>query len=303
VQLPYTLQMVAFSEEEGVRFKSTFLGSRALAGQFDPAMLDSVDADGVTLREAIRGAGLDPAAIASAAIPTRDLLGFVEVHIEQGPVLLNESAPLGVVTSIAGSIRCLVSIAGLAGHAGTVPMHLRRDAAAAAAELVLAVEKCCSGTPGLVGTVGQLQVPTGAINVIPGRCDLSVDIRADRNDVRDTAFAAVLAESERIAARRNVDIHWRKVLDVGCVPCAPKMQQLWADSIGRITGNPDVRRLPSGAGHDAMVMAGITEMGMLFVRCGNGGISHHPSETLSADDADLAACAFKDFLLNFPEKP
>jgi allantoate deiminase/N-carbamoyl-L-amino-acid hydrolase len=302
VQLPYTLQMVAFSEEEGVRFKSTFLGSRALAGQFDPAMLDSVDADGVTLREAIRGAGLDPAAIASAAIPTRDLLGFVEVHIEQGPVLLNESAPLGVVTSIAGSIRCLVSIAGLAGHAGTVPMHLRRDAAAAAAELVLAVEECCSGTPGLVGTVGQLQVPTGAINVIPGRCDLSVDIRADRNDVRDTAFAAVLAESERIGARRNVDIHWRKVLDVGCVPCAPKMQQLWADSIGRVTRNPDVRRLPSGAGHDAMVMAGITEMGMLFVRCGNGGISHHPSETLSADDADLAASAFKDFLLNFPVK-
>jgi N-carbamoyl-L-amino-acid hydrolase len=300
VQLPYTLTIVAFSEEEGIRFKSTFLGSRALAGQFDPALLDTVDADGVTLREAIRGAGLDPAAIPSAAVNTRDLLGFVEVHIEQGPVLLNESAPLGVVTSIAGSIRCLVSIAGLAGHAGTVPMHLRRDAAAAAAELVLAIEKCCSGTPGLVGTVGQMQVPSGAINVIPGRCELSVDIRADSDPVRDHAFAAVLAESERIAARRNVQINWRKVLDVGCVPCSPKMQQLWADSIGRVTGNAEVRRLPSGAGHDAMVMAGITEMGMLFVRCGNGGISHHPSETLSADDADLAARAFKNFLLNFP---
>jgi allantoate deiminase/N-carbamoyl-L-amino-acid hydrolase len=300
VRLPYTVTIAAFSEEEGVRFKSTFLGSRAVAGRFDPAMLDSVDADGITLREAIRAAGLDPAEIPSAAFAAGDLLGFVEVHIEQGPVLLNESAPLGVVTSIAGSIRCLVSITGLAGHAGTVPMHLRRDAAAAAAELVLAIEKCCSGTPGLVGTVGQMQVPSGAMNVIPGRCELSVDIRADSDQVRDGAFAAVLAESERIAARRNVDIQWRKVLDVGCVPCAPKMQQLWADSISRVTGNAEVRRLPSGAGHDAMVMAGVTEMGMLFVRCGNGGISHHPSETLSADDADLAAYAFKDFLLNFP---
>jgi N-carbamoyl-L-amino-acid hydrolase len=303
VRLPYTLTIVAFSEEEGVRFKSTFLGSRALAGQFDPAVLDSVDADGVTLREAIRGAGLDPAAIPSAALATRDLLGFVEVHIEQGPVLLNESAPLGVVTSIAGSIRCLVSITGLAGHAGTVPMHLRRDAAAAAAELVLAVEKCCSTTPGLVGTVGQLQVPSGAMNVIPGRCELSVDIRADSDRARDAAFAAVLAESEGIATRRNVEIQWRKVLDVGCVPCAPQMQQRWADSITRATGNAEVRRLPSGAGHDAMVMGGITEMGMLFVRCGNGGISHHPSETLTTDDADVAARAFKDFLLNFPVSP
>ncbi len=300
VRLPYTVAIVAFSEEEGVRFKSTFLGSRALAGQFDLAMLDSVDADGITLREAIRTAGLDPAAIPAAAFPTRNLMGFVEVHIEQGPVLLNEDVPLGVVTSIAGSIRCLVSISGLAGHSGTVPMHLRRDAAAAAAELVLAVEKCCSGTPGLVGTVGQLQVPSGAMNVIPGRCELSVDIRAASDQVRDTAFAAVLAESERIAARRNVEIQWRKVLDVGSVPCAPKMQQLWADSIGRVTGTAEVLRLPSGAGHDAMVMARITDMGMLFVRCGNGGISHHPSEALSAGDADLAACAFKDFLLNFP---
>jgi len=300
VRLPYTVAIVAFSEEEGVRFKSTFLGSRALAGQFDPATLDSVDADGITLQEAIRSAGLDPAAIPAAAFSTRNLLGFVEVHIEQGPVLLNEDVPLGVVTSIAGSIRCLVSISGLAGHSGTVPMHLRRDAAAAAAELVLAVEKCCSSTPGLVGTVGQLQVPSGAMNVIPGRCELSVDIRAASDQVRDTAFAAVTAESERIAARRNVEIQWRKVLDVGSVPCAPKMQQSWADSIARVTGKTEVRRLPSGAGHDAMVMARITDMGMLFVRCGNGGISHHPAETLSTDDADLAACAFKDFLLNFP---
>jgi len=300
IRLPYTLRIVAFSEEEGVRFRSTFLGSRALAGQFDPQLLDTADPDGVTLRQAMTIAGLNPAAIPAAALDRRGLLGFVEVHIEQGPVLLNEGVPLGVVTSIAGSIRSLVTISGLAGHAGTVPMHLRRDAAAAAAEVILAVEKYCSGTSGLVGTVGQLQVPSGAMNVIPGRCELSVDIRADSDEVRDAAFAAVMSEAERIAARRAVDIRWQRVLEVSSVPCAPRMQQLWAESIQRVTGAPTPRRLPSGAGHDAMVMAGIAHTGMLFVRCGNGGISHHPDETLSAEDADLAACAFKDFLLNFP---
>jgi N-carbamoyl-L-amino-acid hydrolase len=299
--LPYTLTIIAFAEEEGVRFKSTFLGSRAVAGRFDPAVLDSVDANGITVREAIQAAGLNPQAIPSAAFDPAKLLGFVEVHIEQGPVLLNDELPLGVVTSIAGSVRCLVSITGLAGHAGTVPMNLRQDAAAAAAELVLAVERHCSGTPGLVGTVGQLQVPGGAMNVIPGRCELSVDIRADKNQLRDAAYAAVVADSERIAARRKVEIQWRKVLEIGSVPCAEKMQRGWADSIRRITGATEVRHLPSGAGHDAMVMAEVTNMGMLFVRCGNGGISHHPSETLAASDADLAARTFADFLLHFSQ--
>jgi acetylornithine deacetylase/succinyl-diaminopimelate desuccinylase-like protein len=139
--------------------------------------------------------------------------------------------------------------------------------------------------------------------VIPGRCELSVDIRADSDELRDAALAGVVAESERIAARRQVRIEWRRALEVGCVQCAPSMQQRWTDSIGRTTGSAAVRRLPSGAGHDAMIMAQITEMGMLFVRCGNGGISHHPSETLSAEDADLAAHVFRDFLLNFPLPP
>ena len=303
VRLPYSLMIVGFAEEEGVRFKSTFLGSRALAGRFDRAVLDSRDAEGITMRRAMVTAGLDPAAIPSTALDPRRLLGFVEVHIEQGPVLLNAAAPLGVVTSIAGSIRCLVSVTGLAGHAGTVPMQLRRDAAAAAAEVVLAIEKRCSGIPGLVGTVGQLQVPGGAANVIPGRCELSVDIRADRDEVRDAAFTDIVAESERIAARRQLTIDWRKVLDVAGVQCSPGMQQRWAESIGRVTGGTEVRRLPRGAGHDAMVMAQITEMGMLFVRCGNGGISHHPAETLSAEDAELAARAFEDFLVHFPLPP
>ena len=302
-RLPYTLTIVGFAEEEGVRFKSTFLGSRTFTGRFDPAALDCRDADGITMRQAMVAAGLDPAGIPAAALDPRKLLGFVEVHIEQGPVLLNAAAPLGVVSSIAGSLRSLVSITGLAGHAGTVPMPLRHDAAAAAAEVVLAVEKRCSGTPGLVGTVGELQIPGGAANVIPGRCELSVDIRADRDELRDAAYASVVAESESIGARRQVAIEWRKVLDVAGVRCSSAMQQRWAESIGRVTGATEVLRLPSGAGHDAMVMAQITDMGMLFVRCGNGGISHHPAETVSAEDAELAAHAFRDFLLNLPLPP
>jgi allantoate deiminase/N-carbamoyl-L-amino-acid hydrolase len=227
------------------------------------------------------------------------LSGFIEVHIEQGPVLLSEDRPLGVVTSIAGSVRGTICITGLAGHAGTVPMHLRRDAAAAAAEIVLDIERRCSKVPGLVGTVGRLEVPGGAINVVPGRCELSFDIRSDDDSVRDAAFADIVAAAESIAARRKVELQIRKALEIGRVPCAQPMQQRWADSIRRVTGDADVRSLPSGAGHDAMVMAAIAPMGMLFVRCGNGGISHHPAEIMSEADADLAARVFIDFLTHF----
>ena len=300
VQLPYTLEIIAFAEEEGVRFKSTFLGSRAVAGKFDFTALDSVDAAGISMRDAMRDAGFDLQSIAAVARNPAQLLGFVEVHIEQGPVLLSEDRPVGVVTSIAGSVRALVTVVGLAGHAGTVPMHLRRDAAAAAAEIVLAVERRCKATPGLVGTVGQLQVPQGAVNVIAGRCELSIDIRSDDDGVRDAAYADLAAAIEAIAQRREVTVQVRKVLEIERAPCALGMQQQWVESVRRVTGTSDVRRLPSGAGHDAMVMQQITDIGMLFARCGNGGISHHPDETLSAADADVAARVFQDFLLHFP---
>jgi allantoate deiminase/N-carbamoyl-L-amino-acid hydrolase len=299
-QLPYTLEIIGFAEEEGVRFKSTFLGSCALAGRFDPALLDSVDANGISLRDAMREADLepDPQTIASAALDPGELLGFVEVHIEQGPTLLEANRALGVVTSIAGSIRSIVAVTGIAGHSGTVPMQLRRDAAAGAAEMVLAVEKRCQRVPGLVGTVGQLNVPGGAINVIPGRCEFSVDIRSGTDAIRDAAFSDVQAECERIGARRGLGVEWRKVLEINSVPCASKMQRRWADSIQKVTGVEPLR-LPSGAGHDAMVMAELTEVGMLFVRCGHGGISHSPLETLSEADTALAARAFREFLLSF----
>ena len=297
--LPFDLEIVAFADEEGVRFKSTFLGSSALAGNFDMQVLDQLDADGISMRAAMHEVGHDPAAIPAIARDPNTLAGYVEVHIEQGPVLLDAGRALGVVTSIAGSVRMLVTITGLAGHAGTVPMTLRRDAAAAAAEIVLAVEKRCSTAPGLVGTVGQLEVPGGAINVIPGRCELSIDIRAGSDALRDSAVTDVLAEIERIAARRSVGIDVRRVLDAAGAPCDPAMQRQIAAAIRRTTGEPAPLHLPSGAGHDAMKMAAITPVGMLFVRCGNGGISHHPDESLDADDAAVAARAFTDFLLHF----
>jgi allantoate deiminase/N-carbamoyl-L-amino-acid hydrolase len=297
-RLPFVLEIVAFSEEEGVRFKSTFLGSRAVAGRFDHEVLDSLDAQGITLREALREAGHDVAAIDAIARDPARVLGFVEVHIEQGPVLLDANRPVGVVTGIAGSLRSLVSITGLAGHAGTVPMDMRHDAAAAAAEIVLEVERRCGAEPGLVGTVGRLEVPGGAVNVIPGRCDLSIDIRSGDDARRDAADADIAARMRAIAARRGVEIKQRRVLAASAVPCAPALQDAWAESVLRITGE-EALRLPSGAGHDAMMMAGLTAMGMLFVRCGNGGISHHPAETADAADAGVAARVFRDFLENY----
>jgi hydantoinase/carbamoylase family amidase len=300
--LPYPLEIIAFAEEEGVRFKSTFLGSRAVAGRFDLRDLDSVDAAGATLSDALRAAGHDVAAIPSIARDSSQVACFVEVHIEQGPVLLDAKLPVGVVSHITGSVRSAVTVEGLSGHAGTVPMPLRRDAAAAAAEMVLAVEARCRDHPGLVGTVGKLDVPGGAVNVIPGRCEFSIDIRSESDALRDAAAADVSRAIGEIAARRGVHVDERRVLAAASVPCAKALQDAWAASVERVTGGPALR-LPSGAGHDAMMMASLTDIGMLFVRCGNGGISHHPDEALTAADADVAARVFQDFLLHFRGAP
>lgn len=297
IALPYSLEIIAFAEEEGVRFKSTFLGSRAVAGCFDSSQLESVDALGTTLAQAIRQAGHDVAAIPGIARDRAQVACFVEVHIEQGPILLQADRPLAVVTSIAGSTRSIVTVEGASGHAGTVPMALRRDALAAAAEMVLAIERRCQERSDVVGTVGKLEVPGGAINVIPGRCEFSIDIRSGSDTAREAAVADVGAAIRDIASRRGVKVEERRVLEVASVPCTPALQDGWAASIERITGEAAMR-LPSGAGHDAMVMASLTQIGMLFVRCGNGGISHHPDEALSAADAAVAARVFHDFLLH-----
>ncbi|MCG5259131.1 allantoate amidohydrolase [Cupriavidus gilardii] len=300
-RFPFAIEVVGFAEEEGVRFKATLLGSRAIAGTFDQNVLDNVDDSGKTMREVMRAAGFDPSGLPAAAHARDKVLAFVEVHIEQGPVLLNENLPVGVVTAISGATRFIVELDGLAGHAGTVPMDMRRDAAMAAAEIGLFIERRCSGTPGLVGTVGQFNVPNGAANVVPGRAVFSIDIRAGEDAVRQAAVADVLAEIERVCARRQVRPQVRKTHEAASVPCAPWLQQQWAAAIER-QGVP-VRLLPSGAGHDAMAIAAIADVAMLFVRCGNGGISHHPTETMTVEDAALAARVFSDFVEHFSARP
>jgi allantoate deiminase/N-carbamoyl-L-amino-acid hydrolase len=300
-KLPFHVEIVGFSEEEGVRFKSTFLGSNAIAGRFDMALLDKADADGVTMRAALRDAGHDVNEIANIARDPGDLLGFVEIHIEQGPVLLERDLPVGIVSSIAGCCRYLVELAGVAGHAGTTPMTMRKDAAAAAAEIILFVEKRCATARSLVGTVGQLEVPNGSINVIPGACRLSLDVRAADDAARDAAVADILREIDAICARRNVEVKLERVLNIPAAPCASWLMRQLAASAGRAGVKPF--ELASGAGHDAMTVAAITDVAMLFTRCGNGGISHNPLETMTADDAEVSAQVLLDFLRNFKPKP
>ena len=300
-KLPFHLDVIAFSEEEGVRFSSSFLGSSAVAGRFDPRLLERRDADGVTLAAAMAAAGLDPAGIPALARRREELVGYLEVHIEQGPVLLEEGLPVGIVSAIAGTVRCMVTITGTAGHAGTVPMTRRHDAAAAAAELVLYVEQRCARAPTLVGTVGQLAVPNGAINIIPGRCELSLDIRAADDSTRDAAVFDVMTEIGRIAAKRGVIIESKEVQRTAAVRCSPRLQSLLADAVTRAGAKP--RYLPSGAGHDAMMFDGITDTAMLFVRCGNGGVSHSPREIITAEDADVSARVILDTVLHLAEKP
>ncbi|WP_432259947.1 Zn-dependent hydrolase [Cupriavidus sp. TMH.W2] len=301
IRLPYHFEVVGFAEEEGLRFKTSFLASSVLAGRFDPALLERQDADGITLREALAATDLPGAgelqALRAAAVDPASLLGFVEVHIEQGPVLLHHGLALGVVTQIAGSSRFTVRVEGQASHAGTTPMGMRRDAAAGAAEMILLVEQRCAAAPTLVGTVGQLQVPNGSGNVIPAACTFSMDIRAGEDGIREAAIADIVAGIGQIAERRGLTAQVERVPPVNNAPCARWLMGQFG-AVLKKRGLPAFE-LPSGAGHDAMMMQRITEVAMLFVRCGNGGISHNPLETITAEDAQLAAEVFVDFLRHF----
>jgi allantoate deiminase/N-carbamoyl-L-amino-acid hydrolase len=294
--LPFHLEVIGFAEEEGVRFSAPYIGSAAVAGRFDESMLARRDADDVSLATVLRKDGVDLATVQALARPRGSLRGYLEVHIEQGPVLLQNDLPVGVVTSIAGASRHRVTVQGVAGHAGTVPMALRRDAAAAAAEIVLEVERRCTAAPDLVGTVGQLAVPHGQINVIPGVCELSLDVRSSDDTIRAAAVADISAAIDAIAQRRRVTASMRELSSHRATPCAPAMQAALADAIARAGIKP--LRLPSGAGHDGEVFSDLTDIGMLFVRCGNGGISHSPLETVTADDVDVAARVLLDALIH-----
>ncbi|MDP1647914.1 MAG: 2-oxo-4-hydroxy-4-carboxy-5-ureidoimidazoline decarboxylase [Rubrivivax sp.] len=295
-RLPFGIEVIGFAEEEGQRYKATFLGSGALTGHFDPAWLAQTDADGVTMCDAMRAAGL-PATTAAIAACRRDparYLGFVELHIEQGPVLDALDLPLGVVTSINGGRRFVVEVTGMASHAGTTPMGQRRDAAAAAAELLLFLEQRAAAVPEVVGTVGMLEVPGGSINVVPGRCRFSLDIRATNDAARDACVVDTLAELERVCEHRGVAVQVEETMRAAAAPCAPVWQRRWEAAVASL-GLP-VFRLPSGAGHDAMKLHEVMPQAMLFVRGGNAGISHNPLETITADDAELCVAAYARLL-------
>ncbi|MFN3304015.1 MAG: 2-oxo-4-hydroxy-4-carboxy-5-ureidoimidazoline decarboxylase [Roseateles sp.] len=295
-RLPFGIEVVGFSEEECQRFPADFLSASSLVGRFDAAWLDTTDAAGITLRDAMRAAGLPGTMDAIAALkrdPSR-YLGFVEVHIEQGPVLDSLDLPLGIVTSINGSRRYTGEVVGLASHAGTTPMGQRRDAAAAVAELILFVEQRAAAVPDVVGTVGMLEVPSGSTNVIPGRCRFSLDLRATTDAARDALDADVRARLADICARRGLSFTLQPTLAANAAPSDPAWQARWEAAVAAL-GLP-LHRLPSGAGHDAMKMHELLPQAMLFVRGGNGGISHNPLESVTVDDAELAVQAFSELL-------
>jgi allantoate deiminase len=292
-RLPFTIEVVAFADEEGLRFASTYLGSRALAGTFEPADLERTDASGVTMAEAIRNFGGDPERIGDDRWRDGTLLGYCEVHIEQGPALEARELPVAVVSAISGQNRYALTFAGVAGHAGTVPMERRHDALAAAAEFVLDVEREARVRPGLVATVGQLLVQPGAVNVIPGQVDLSLDVRHADDATRAGAAEQILERANGIANRRKLGVAVELVSENMAVRCAPRLVTLLSQAVAGL--GHEVVQLPSGAGHDAVPLSTLTDVAMLFVRC-KGGVSHNPAESVTAEDVGVAIDVLGRFL-------
>jgi N-carbamoyl-L-amino-acid hydrolase len=293
-RLPFGIEVVAFAEEEGQRYKATFLGSGALIGDFKPEWLDQLDADGISMRAAMQGAGLRVDDIPAIRRNPAHYLGFVEVHIEQGPVLNERHMPLGVVTSINGSVRYLAEVIGQASHAGTTPMATRRDAAAAVAELSVYLEHRAAQDGDSVGTIGQWQVPNGSINVVPGRCRFSMDMRAPTDAQRDALCSDVLARLHAICERRGLQYTLEETMRAAAAPSAPLWQARWEAAV-QAQGLP-VFKMPSGAGHDAMKLHEVMPQAMLFVRGENAGISHNPLESTTSHDMQLAVDAFAHLL-------
>jgi allantoate deiminase len=282
--LPYDLEIRAFGDEEGVRFPVTLTGAHAAAGSFSPSWLSATDSGGTKLDEALRDFDLDPTQLLAGTCTAR-CFAYLEIHIEQGPVLESLGAPLGIVTAINGAERHEITLTGRAGHAGTVPMDQRQDALVAAAHMVLAIERIARAQTGVVATVGRLGVSPDAPNVIPGRCVFTIDLRASDDAARARAAADILAELDRLAATYHVSLRRHRTHAAPAVACDPRLQACLANAL-RVLNLP-VIHLPSGAGHDAMVMADICPIGMMFVRC-LGGISHHPDEAVIANDVALA---------------
>jgi allantoate deiminase len=296
-RLPFAIEVTGFADEEGIRFASTLLGSRAVAGTFDESVLGTRDRAGISMRDALTTFGLDPEHIGAAARARRELHAYLELHIEQGPVLEQNNLPVGVVTAISGATRLAVSLTGMAGHAGTVPMTLRRDALAGAAECIVAIEEFC-GTDqgGLVGTVGYINAMPGATNVIPGQVSFTIDLRAPTDAHRKLAVSDIVRRIEAIAKRRKLALQIDVTHENRTVPCAPWLKAQVAGAIA--AEGFRVFELPSGAGHDGMAMIDIADVAMVFVRC-RGGISHHPDEHVDTADADAGARVLLRLIENF----
>ncbi len=299
-RLPFAVEVIGFADEEGVRFASTLLGSRAVAGTFDESVLEGRDKAGISMHEAMQAFGLDPQHIGAAARVRRELLAYVELHIEQGPVLEQKDLPVGVVTAIAGATRLAAKLTGMAGHAGTVPMAMRRDALAGAAECIAAIEEFCRADDGgLVGTVGYINAAPGATNVIPGQVSFTIDMRAPTDMHRKRAVADVVRQIETIAKRRSLELQLDVTHENRSVPCAPWLKAQIAAAVA--SEGFDLLELPSGAGHDGMAMIDIADVGMIFVRC-RGGVSHHPDEHVEMADADAGARVLLRVIENFRAK-
>jgi allantoate deiminase len=296
-RLPFAIEVTGFADEEGVRFASTLLGSRAVAGTFVESVLGTKDRAGITMHDALIRFGLDPDHIGAAARARSELLAYVELHIEQGPVLEARNLAVGVVSAIAGATRLAASLTGMAGHAGTVPMALRRDALTGAAECITTIEELCrTDAGGLVGTVGYIHAMPGATNVIPGKVSFTMDLRAPTDVHRNKAVADIVRAIEAVARRRKLSLQVDVTHENRTVPCAPWLKTQIADAVAA-EGHP-VFELPSGAGHDGMAMIDIADVGMLFVRC-KGGISHHPDEHVELADADAGARVLLRLIENF----
>jgi allantoate deiminase len=295
VDLPFGIDVLAFGDEEGSRFRTTLAGSSACAGVFDRSSLAFPDRNGISLADAIKAYGHSVDAIPAAAYDPSDVVAFVEVHIEQGPVLEAKGLPLGVVTGIVGQSRMRVVVLGEAGHAGTVPMHMRQDALAGAAELMLLIERTAleNQDDGMVATVGRIEASPGATNVIPGRVGFSLEFRSSSDAKRKAAIDQIKADAQRIGVKRRLEFAFEPFHETNTTACTPALQDLMANAIASL-GYQTVR-LPSGAGHDAQVMAKLCPMAMLFVRC-KGGVSHNPAEFASEADMGLSVAALVRFI-------
>jgi allantoate deiminase len=293
-RLPLAIEVLAFADEEGVRYHTAYLGSQVVAGCFDPAQLALADADGITMAEAIRAFGGDPDALVNDARRGDDLLGYCEVHIEQGPVLERRGFPVGVVPAIAGQSRFALTFTGEAGHAGTVPMDMRRDALSTAADFIVMVDALARRTAGLVATVGQIEAYPNVSNVIPGRVMLSLDVRHQNDTAREAAIAQLRDQAEHaIGSGAGIDVTWQLVQEHRAVPCDPALTELLERAI--TTAGYPAWRVPSGAGHDGVMLSSLTSIAMLFVRC-KGGVSHNPAESVAEADVAVAIEVLGRFL-------